>query len=597
MAVRTIRVRRGLDIRLKAGAPGQVLREAGCVRSVALMGHDFPGIRPDFKVSPGQRVLAGQTLFVDRKRPAIAFTSPVSGTVRSIDLGRRRALNLLVIDIDGSEALVFERPEADDADAIGALILRSGLWPSVLARPFGRIPDPAASPDAIFVTAVDTNPLAADPRIAIDLDRDSFRSGVGVLRLLTRGPVFVCTSPGSPVADDLGDRVVEVAFAGPHPSGLPGTHIDRLAPVGASEINKKSCKAYAKDRAQTTALRCLQDLAAAVHLAMDDEEIEQSVVTFWYPEAPKSRFRFFTRSQLAKFVWTAYRKKGTYTHSGKRARPENRGKTVFTNARPRRHVARLALFGASTGTRKERMERTTFVKMHGHPWIDLDSGIYYRSWDGEMVPDNKRADPLRLPDRILAHCRRWHRMGAIYLIERPTKKEGNKPPEPIENSFFRHLREMIPDKAERKGLNIHALKHTCATWLCVAGVPMHEIADYLSTDQQTIRRVYGQNHPDHHGGVGEALTTGRAGRPRSRRHKEAAPQRQTAANNPAVAAEVRLGIRDLMEFAQAPYVAFAILDGTPDAGLAALREQVKRAAHARNWDEVLGVEGEEKAEA
>lgn len=210
-----------------------------------------------------------------------------------------------------------------------------------------------------------------------------------------------------------------------------------------------------------------------------------------------------------------------------------------------------------------------------------------------MVPDNKRADPLRLPDRILAHCRRWHLMGAIYLIERPTKKGGNKEPEPIENSFFRHLREMIPDKAERKGLNIHALKHTCATWLCVAGVPMHEIADYLSTDEQTIRRVYGQNHPDHHGGVGEAVTTGRAGRPRSRRHKQAAPQRQTAANSPAVAVEARQGIRDLLDIAGAPHLAFTILDGTPDAGLVPLREQVKRAARSGDWNEVLGVEDEE----
>ncbi len=232
MAVRTIRLRHGLDIRLK-GAAQPVIRERAAVRSVGLSGHDCPGIRPEFKVSPGQSVLAGQTLFVDRKRPDIAFTAPAGGTVRSIDLGRRRALDLLVIDINDSEAVIFERPEAHDADAVRALILRSGLWPSILARPFGRIADPASSPDAIFVTATDTNPLAADPRIAIDLDRDSFRSGVGVLPLLTRGPVFVCTSPGSPVASDLGDRVVEVAFAGPHPSGLPGTHIDRLAPVGA----------------------------------------------------------------------------------------------------------------------------------------------------------------------------------------------------------------------------------------------------------------------------------------------------------------------------------------------------------------------------
>lgn len=230
MAVRTIRLRRGLDIRLK-GAAQSVIRERAAVRSVGLSGHDCPGIRPEFKVSPGQRVLAGETLFVDRKRPDIAFTAPAGGTVRSIDLGRRRAMDLLVIDIDGAEALVFERPDTDDADAIRALIMRSGLWPSFLARPLGRIADPASSPDAIFVTAVDTDPLAADPRIAIGLDRASFRLGTSILPLLTPGRVFVCTSPGSPVADDLGDRVMEVAFSGPHPSGLPGTHIHFLHPV------------------------------------------------------------------------------------------------------------------------------------------------------------------------------------------------------------------------------------------------------------------------------------------------------------------------------------------------------------------------------
>ncbi|WP_187970616.1 hypothetical protein [Aquibium microcysteis] len=420
---------------------------------------------------------------------------------------------------------------------------------------------------------------------------------------LTSGPPKHTPAWQMPIADVLAYYSVETEPrylpTNENPRGKRKQHRDFLNRIEAllefwgakmvSEINKKSCKAYAARHTPSTALRHLQDLSAAVHLAMDDEEMEQAVVSFWYPPAPKSRFRFFTRSQLAEFVWTAYRKRGTYTHSGKRSRPENRGKTVVTNARPRRHVARFALFGAATGTRKDRMEQTTFVKMEGHPWIDLENGIYYRSWDKEMVPDNKRANPLRLPDRILAHCRRWHRMGAIYLIERPTTKGGNKEPEPIENSYFRHLKEMIPDDAERKGLNIHALKHTCATWLCVAGVPMHEIADYLSTDERTIRRVYGQNHPDHHGGVGEAMTRGTAGRPRSRRQKEGSPQRQTTSNSPAVAAEARQGIRDLLDVADAPSMAFTVLDGTPDAGLVVLREQVKRAARSKNWGEVLGV--------
>lgn len=109
----------------------------------------------------------------------------------------------------------------------------------------------------------------------------------------------------------------------------------------------------------------------------------------------------------------------------------------------------------------------------------------------------------------------------------------------------------------------------------------------LDPAERMIRKVYGQNHPDHHGGVGEPLTTGCAGRPRSRRHKEGPAPRQTAANNPAVAAEVCQGIMDLMDIAGAPGLAFAILDGTPDAGLTSLREQVKRAARSADWKSAI----------
>lgn len=230
MTARTIRIRRGLSVQLRGRAKPPV-RERPALQTVGLSGQDCQGIRPEFKVSPGQRVLAGQVLFVDRKRPRIAFTAPVTGTVRSIEIGRRRALDLLVIDIDGDEALTFEKPGMDAPDAIRELLLRSGLWPSFRTRPFGGIPDPSSTPDAIFVTATDTNPLAADPRIAIDLDAESFRSGIQALPRLAPGPVFVCTSPGPSLARDLADRVLEVAFSGPHPSGLPGTHIHNLAPV------------------------------------------------------------------------------------------------------------------------------------------------------------------------------------------------------------------------------------------------------------------------------------------------------------------------------------------------------------------------------
>lgn len=225
-APREIRLKRGLDIVL-SGAPRQALRAFSPVRTVAVSGHDYPGIRPDFRVAPGDVVRAGQPLFVDRKRPALVFTAPVSGTVSAIERGRRRALDTLLIGIDGDEAEDFSGMAGD----VRALLLASGLWPSLLTRPFGRIADPDASPDAIFVTAIDTNPVAADPAIVIGLDGDAFSRGVEALLALTAGPVFVCHDAGPSPVSSADSRVRPVAFSGPHPAGLVGTHIHLLAPV------------------------------------------------------------------------------------------------------------------------------------------------------------------------------------------------------------------------------------------------------------------------------------------------------------------------------------------------------------------------------
>ena len=215
------------------GRPQQALREAGRVRTVAISGHDFPDIRPDLRVAPGDRVRAGQTVFVDRKRPQIAFAAPGAGIVAAIDRGRRRSLDSLVIRLEGDEAESFDVPAASSGEGIRRLLLASGLWPSFRARPFGRIPDPDASPGAIFVTAIDTNPLAADPRVAIGLNAGDFRRGLDILPLLADGPVFVCRAPGPALCDGTRDRIAEVTVTGPHPAGLPGTHIHHLAPVAA----------------------------------------------------------------------------------------------------------------------------------------------------------------------------------------------------------------------------------------------------------------------------------------------------------------------------------------------------------------------------
>jgi len=228
--VMKLKVRGGIDIVL-AGAPRQVIREGQQVTTVALQGEDYPGVRPFLQVEVGDQVLAGQTVFVDRKRRELKFAAPASGVVKSIEYGHRRILAALIIDRDDQEALAFDIPKRLTRESVQALLLESGMWPAFLARPFGRIPDPHSVPNAIFVTAIDTNPMATDAGFVIGHNTETFQTGLELLRWLTDGNVFICQAPGPHLLQEESERLKCVQFSGRHPAGLAGTHIHRLAPA------------------------------------------------------------------------------------------------------------------------------------------------------------------------------------------------------------------------------------------------------------------------------------------------------------------------------------------------------------------------------
>jgi Na+-transporting NADH:ubiquinone oxidoreductase subunit A len=231
------RIRKGLDIPI-AGAPEQSVSEGPAVTSVALLGRDYPGMRPAMQVEVGQRVTLGQALFCDRGQPRIRFTSPGSGVVAAIERGERRTLVSVVVRLEGEAE---ERFAAHRRDALAELareqivetLLASGLWTALRARPHGKVPDPASAPRSIFVTAMDSNPLAAAAEVVIADHRQDFTDGLEVVGRLTAGPVFLCKAPGADIPDGDPDKVRVVEFAGPHPAGLVGTHIHFLDPASA----------------------------------------------------------------------------------------------------------------------------------------------------------------------------------------------------------------------------------------------------------------------------------------------------------------------------------------------------------------------------
>ena len=223
----------GLDLRWE-GKPAETIDDEIAIRSVALLGEDYPDLRPVFDVTAGQTVRAGDRLFTDRRRPGLIYTAPVAGKIRAISRGRRRSLDSIVIDIEGDEAVQFERPARPDRAALQSLLTTSGCWQSFRTRPFGRLADPQILPGAIFVTAMDTAPLAGDPAPAIRRYETWFRLGATALRHLTEGSVYICHAAHASLP--VPDGTTSVGITGRHPAGLPGTHIHHIHPVGPDRM-------------------------------------------------------------------------------------------------------------------------------------------------------------------------------------------------------------------------------------------------------------------------------------------------------------------------------------------------------------------------
>ncbi|MGB5246461.1 MAG: Na(+)-translocating NADH-quinone reductase subunit A, partial [Woeseia sp.] len=218
------------------GLPEQVISDAPPVNSVGLVASDVVGLRPSIVVSEGDHVRLGQTLFTSKSHPEIRFTAPGAGEVTAINRGAKRALQSVVIRLQGDESDAYDAFDAENLTSLSdstirEMLLASGLWTAFRTRPFSKIPDPASRPAAIFVTAIDTNPLAANPAVIIDTAVHSFVDGLKVIAGLSDGKVYVCTAPGSGISCPAGEPFQHVEFAGPHPAGLAGTHIHFLEPV------------------------------------------------------------------------------------------------------------------------------------------------------------------------------------------------------------------------------------------------------------------------------------------------------------------------------------------------------------------------------
>ncbi|MFV0450279.1 MAG: Na(+)-translocating NADH-quinone reductase subunit A [Vibrio sp.] len=234
-----ITIKKGLDLPI-AGTPSQVINDGKAINKVALLGEEYVGMRPTMHVRVGDEVKKAQVLFEDKKNPGVKFTSPVSGKVVEINRGAKRVLQSVVIEVAGDAQVTFDKFEANqlsglDRQAVKTQLIDSGLWTSLRTRPFSKVPAVDSTTKAIFVTAMDTNPLAAEPTVIINDNSEAFVAGLDVLSALTEGKVYVCKK-GTSLPRSTQSNVEEHVFDGPHPAGLAGTHMHFLYPVNAENV-------------------------------------------------------------------------------------------------------------------------------------------------------------------------------------------------------------------------------------------------------------------------------------------------------------------------------------------------------------------------
>lgn len=223
-------LKRGLDLPIE-GAPEPRVDIASAPTAVAVIGDDTIGLKPKMLVAEGDEVSRGTPLYCHKDSPEVVFTAPMTGRVRAINRGARRVLQSVVIDVANADDQGVDFGAADPAglgrDEIAQKILASGLWTSFRTRPYSKIPAADAVPAAIYVTAMDSEPLSPDAKLVLDGALEDLRLGLAAVAKLTDGKTYLCQDPGEDLSGGI-EGVETHEFSGPHPAGLAGTHMHFL---------------------------------------------------------------------------------------------------------------------------------------------------------------------------------------------------------------------------------------------------------------------------------------------------------------------------------------------------------------------------------
>lgn len=237
-----IKLRKGFDINLAGKAESKTVQGV-LSKTFAVKPTDFIGMyRPKLLVHEGDVVKAGTPLFYDKKMEEVMYVAPVSGEVIEIKRGEKRKLLEVIILAD---SIVEYEPyrkytvselSALKKDEIRSTLLKSGIWPQIIQRPYGIVADPDVMPKAIFISAFDTHPLAPDYNYLFKGQEQAFQVGINLLRKLASCPVNIGISTDAEVSKVFSPKNAELTkVSGKHPAGNVGVQIHNIQPINKGE--------------------------------------------------------------------------------------------------------------------------------------------------------------------------------------------------------------------------------------------------------------------------------------------------------------------------------------------------------------------------
>ncbi|MCF0205791.1 MAG: Na(+)-translocating NADH-quinone reductase subunit A [Bacteroidales bacterium] len=231
--MKTIKIRKGLNIKLK-GSAQEVVSTAIVPQKYCIRPTDFHGITPKMMCNVGDYVKRGSVVFHDKNNPEICFVSPCSGSVAEVRRGEKRKILEVVIAADSKDEAVRFDTNADKRK----LFSEAGIYPLIIQRPYGIVADSKAVARDIFISFVDTAPLASDLEFVLKDEVESIKLAIRSLYGFTSGNVYLCFAQNSVLMDKLPDdpEIVKVVVKGKHPAGLVGTQINKLKPINKGDV-------------------------------------------------------------------------------------------------------------------------------------------------------------------------------------------------------------------------------------------------------------------------------------------------------------------------------------------------------------------------